>query len=163
KARGQKIVTELDGPQAFTALAETLANERTAQDFRCPEGTPAERLRRALGSDASLSGPADVAVLVRHALRTEDTRRRSEAGGLFRLPAIPLLGTSDLWGRVGINARPIGKWVELTAEPWKPSWLPGSRQRPVDESACAAYVDPPRRIFDGTGPPDDPFLGLFGF
>lgn len=156
-------MTELDGPQAFTALAEVLGNERGAEEFRCPEGTPAERLRRALGPDASLSSSADLAVLLRHALRTEDTRRRGGTVAMFRIPSGSPLDHPDLWRRVGVNARRSGLWVELTALPWKPSWLPGSEKRAVDESACAAYVDTPRRIFDTKGPPDDPFLGLFGY
>ena len=33
----------------------------------------------------------------------------------------------------------------------------------MDESVAAAYVDEPRRVFDRSGPGDDPFLDLFGF
>ncbi len=156
-------MTELDGPQAFTALAEVLGTERDAEDFRCPEGTPAERLRRALGPDTSLSAPADIAVLLRHALRAEDTRRRGDAMAMFRITSGSSLDQPDLWRRVGVNTRRAGQWVELTALSWKPGWLAGSERRAVDESACAAYVGTPRRIFDAKGPPDDPLLGLFGY
>lgn len=154
---------ELDGAEAFTALSDLLEAKKDAHRFRCADGTAAERLRRSFECNTIACSTADRAVLIRHALRAEDARRRTDSRATLRTAIGSALDHDELLDRCGLQVRRSGDWVSMTAEPWRPDWIPSSKYRAVDESVAAAYVDEPRRVFDCGGAADDPFLKLFGF
>lgn len=90
-------------------------------------GLPAfDRLLSALDGQSSFRPrtPLDMAVLVRHALRFEATRRSPEEV----VPRLDMVARANLpgpeqWQAVGVQSLLHGEGYALTARPWEPDWL----------------------------------------
>ena len=138
----------LAGSEAFSALSRAMRGEA---DFEMPFADPAfERLRvAAKKGDAS---PIDLAVLIRHALRYESLRRgwdvHFDTG---------LVEASDL-RKAGLIVKQIDQRCSVTAEPWRPDWLPEASVIATDEGAMRAKR---KRFFASDLVEGDPFLMQF--
>jgi ATP-dependent DNA helicase RecQ len=104
--------------------------------------TPEERLLRA-ASDPK-AGAADLAVLIRNALRAEQIAQRGEHE--IELPLTLVQRASSHLSEVSVTVRLDGERAYLKASPWRPAWLQDiasgvdgcalPKQRRIDE-ACA--------------------------
>jgi ATP-dependent DNA helicase RecQ len=99
-------------------------------------------------------GWADLAVLVRQALRTG--RQSGPELSMLKVPAEGRWPTGDQWREVGLSPVRHGPVFELRAQPWKPDWLDGG-----DLEVDSRVADGPHR--ENAAEPDgevmaDPFL-----
>jgi ATP-dependent DNA helicase RecQ len=136
----------LAGHEAFAKISRHLNGELSDEQFADP---PFERLSRALS--VGEASKLELAILVRHVLRHESLARAHDV----------YLDTDrfdfETLRRVGIEATQHKNGVSMRAAPWSPSWLDGSQDVPVDESAMrTAQI----RFHDET--PGDLFLSEFG-
>ncbi len=83
-------------------------------------------------------GWADLAVLVRQALRTG--RRPGSELSMLKVPAEGGWPTEDQWRKVGLSPVRHGPVFELQAKPWKPDWLNGG-----DLEVDSRVADAPHR------------------
>ncbi len=104
-----------------------------------------------------LVGPGDFAGLVRHVVRREEIRERSQV--TLELPSVEPWPSRTQWKSAGCDAAELpGDRFLVTAYPWQPAWLP----KPKDESPeHAAFGELPRREY--TALPGDGFLSVVGF
>lgn len=108
-------------------------------------------------------GAADVAVLLRQALRSDDERRRSSVpdaplptAASFDIPVTNLFPKSFDWAQYGLEARrsPKSGAVRISALPWAPAWL--------DSGGCAVDLDVAGETYcrDDNPVTGDPFLRM---
>ncbi len=128
-------------------------------DVKPPAELVTAHLRRlahclvSLREDPETVGWADLAVLVRQALRCG--KLAGPQGSRFRVPAEdPCWPTGAQWRQVGVIPRRTGDWFELRSEAWKPEWLDGG-QAGVDSIVVDA---PHRNVEAASNVPADPFL-----
>jgi hypothetical protein len=107
-------------------------------------------------------GDADIAVLLRQALRSNDESRRREGGydegplasAWLRVPFSPVFPATFEWSRYGLLPHTVdGQAVRLTALPWRPAWLEHVGEDGVDGDAAAEVL---RRGDESVA--GDPFL-----
>lgn len=139
-------MTSVAAEHPFEALRAFLAGH----DVSAPQGAPPpiSRLFRALG-DKSAS-PLDLAVLFRHALRSE--------GGALRVPSVAGMPSAEHWAAVGVAATRFGEAFSVEGLPWSPAWLPDVPSDGVAGTATRAI----RRRHDDPATAD-PFLATFGY
>jgi ATP-dependent DNA helicase RecQ len=139
----------LEGSEAFAALARALRGE---QSLETHFADPAfERLRIAVrNQDAS---PVDLAVLIRHALRYESLERGWDVNIDTDLVDAVYLR------KAGLNVNQTDQRCSMTAEPWRPRWLPDAAVVASDEGAMRAER---KRFHTEDVIEGDPFLVQFG-
>jgi ATP-dependent DNA helicase RecQ len=143
---------ELTDHDAFEALARLLANE-DSPPWR--SSAPAfDRLRAALSDSNSVATSADLAVLLRQALRYEYARRGHQVSPLVHVRHIALAKFSR-WEQFGLAAtREPGGW-RVSSHAWRPVWLQCPALLGVEDEASGEAV---RRKFGGLDCEGDPFL-----
>jgi ATP-dependent DNA helicase RecQ len=139
----------------FLWLRETLRGGSSAdppEGMTTPQGRLVGSLRR-LGSGTV--GPADLAVLVRHVLRSQDEALGEEGTHTLVVPRSASWPTPGAWRACGIEAEESGEaLLRLRARRWLPGWLADERHPPE----LPAFSGARRRNFRPV--PGDPFLGL---
>jgi ATP-dependent DNA helicase RecQ len=148
---------KLAGAEAFEALRGLLAG-LPQEDWRASTEPSIDRLRTALGEEASHASELDLAVLLRQALRREDARRSYEVSPRIDVKHPRLSGFKN-WRNVGIVGDPIAGGWRVTAEAWQPEWLETRGALGVDDIAAGESV---RRSFNGQDCDGDPFLAAIG-
>lgn len=142
----------------FQAIADWLRNGAkeglNEQDF---SEACHRRLIRAFQKPETL-GVGDVAALIRHVLRRE---MEIQEGGSpsIRIPRQkPFPKKRETWERSGISIlREEQDFFVISAEPWKPEWLPQAEQ---ESPEAPLFREKERRNQDPV--PGDPFLAEFG-
>jgi len=139
----------LEGSEAFAELARAL---RRGADFDIPFADPPfERLREAIKNQAT--NPSDLAVLIRHALRYESLQRG------WGVNFVTDLVDAEHLRKAGLSVNQTDQLCSVTAEPWRPDWLPGASVVPADEGAMRAER---KRFYADDLVKGDPFLSQFG-
>jgi ATP-dependent DNA helicase RecQ len=110
------------------------------------------------------AGWADIAVLVRQALRVGDAGGVGLGSTTLTVPGPRVDGlrrwpSAEQWRQVGVEAAAAGDHYHLLARPWKPDWLP--TEQPVDERvSLAPHIAGSKRTQGSVV--SDPFLrGVF--
>ncbi len=102
-------------------------------------------------------GPADLAVLTRHALRREQ-EKQAGVSPILTVPRAAPWPSPAAWDQFGIDiVNESAHSIHLRARTWTPGWLPEAACYPVDGPAAAADT---RRDY-GESLPGDPFLHPF--
>lgn len=127
------------------------------------EVSGAERLSAALrmASCDGVTGAADIAVLIRHVIRSSDEVRgglHSEgptwASSWLDMTVSRLLPRAFDWAAFGLEAQDLDDaHYRLRATPWRPTWMPMPDEMSVDGDACRELV-----CRDDESVPGDPFL-----
>jgi superfamily II DNA/RNA helicase len=149
-------VVEQAVPVPTEALQRLVDGE--AQDVSLRDPSVLRRLQEALADPGAAA--LDLAVLLRHALRWQSLQPDWREHGQLASVIVPIGARwpeEALWRRLGVETEPHGQGLRLVAHPWRPSWLPGTKERAVDAAAAAAL---PRRPHQSV--PGDPFLRRFG-
>lgn len=147
---------KLDGHDAFAALTSMLAGaEGPAWTALAPS---VERLRVALTETPQCASAIDLAVLLRQALRFEYARR-SYAVSPTVFVAHGRMADFESWDRLGMRATMAPGGRQVTALPWRPSWLSELGEHGVDAFAASEIV---RREFNIRNSEGDPFLVSVG-
>ena len=137
----------VEGAVAFRILARHLSGEDVDANHKV---APFKRLADALTEPQTTD--ADVASLLRHALRYETLRQ----GNLVSLPSPRRFG-DDLAVQFGLLQT---EGHEYVASPWRPSWLDRGGKDSVDEVAMLA---PRKRFHPDERVAGDPYLKSFGY
>ena len=137
----------VDGAAAFRLLARQIRGEDV--DAIHDVG-PFKRLADALKEQQTTD--ADVASLLRHALRYESLRQDNTVS----LPS-PRRFDDGLPAQFGLFQT---EGHEYLAHPWQPSWLDRGREDSVD---AAAMLAPRKRFYPDERVAGDPYLELFGY
>lgn len=144
---------ELDGHSAFAALTRLLDNVDDGGAWSA-HSRSLDRLRVALTETPQRASTLDLVVLLRQALRYEDARRGNVAPPTV-LVAHPSFDGFNKWDLVGLRATPLVGGTNLSALPWRPSWLVQHDSHGVDGFAVSETVC---REFNTAGCEGDPFL-----
>ena len=137
------------------------------------EITPNDRLSSALhASTVGRAGAADVAVLIRQVLRSDDAARRVTEADLsgdadttahmplawIDIPFCELFPSDFNWSRYGLRSQTsVGKEVaRVRAEPWTAAWLQPVDGHPIDEDV--SVLEEVRRVESVRGDPFLPFI-----
>ena len=137
------------------------------------EITPNDRLSSALlASTGSRAGAADIAVLIRQVLRSDDAARRVTEAHLsgvaettanipsawIDIPICELFPRDFNWSQYGLRSQVnAGKEVaRVRAEPWTAAWLQPVDGHPIDEDVSA--LEEVRRVESVRGDPFLPFI-----
>jgi superfamily II DNA/RNA helicase len=148
---------ELDGHSAFAALTRLLNNADEGRDWRA-NSPSLDRLRIALTNTPQRASTLDLAVLLRQALRYEHARRGNMASPTMQV-AHSLFNGFNKWDLVGLSAAPVAEGSNVTALPWRPSWLMQHDSHGVDGFAASEIIC---REFNTAGCEGDPFLSSVG-
>lgn len=144
-------------------MIDVFEAKRQLQSWAAGTLTSAEdRLGAALltAPSTGASGAADIAVLVRQALRTYDELRRTSAFDASEMalasvevPVTNLFPVTFDWAHYGLHSIVLGPaFVRVSADPWTPKWL-DTAQGPVDGDVAAEVGC---RVNESVG--GDPFL-----
>lgn len=141
----------------FALLHELVTGQRTHDETAFTEACH-RRLVRALTRFESIRpGPADLAVLTRHALRREQ-EKQAGVSPTFTVPKVQPWPSPTAWESYGMDVvNESATSLHLRSRPWSPHWLPDAGEWPVDSPAAAAEL---RRDY-GEPLPGDPFLHPF--
>lgn len=118
---------------------------------------PHRRLSDAL-VDAALGrsdqvGPMDLTSLIRHTLRAQTLTTRLEAS--LTVPTESPWPTERQWQLAGCTTSGAGVGLlQVSALPWRPTWLEGARIQAPAEAASQAGYGSPRRRLDSHSDPD---------
>lgn len=142
----------------FQAIADWLRNGAkeglNEQDF---SEACHQRLIRAFQKPETL-GAGDVAALVRHVLRREMEDQRGGSPSIRVPRQKPFPTKREIWERSGMTIlREEQDFFVISAEPWKPEWLPQAEQESPEAPLFGEEI---RRNQDPV--PGDPFLAEFG-
>lgn len=122
----------------YAHLRTSLLNREITPDTT---GNPIfDRLLRAMSQQKSYRSRTklDLAVLIRHALRHEATRRDAkDTSPLLEIPHFEGMPDPKQWRAVSITAHKGEQGECLTSLPWKPDWLLPNEE-PADEKAARA-------------------------
>jgi len=114
-----------------------------------------QRLINALNA-RRMRSPADIACLVRHALRREDQLQGGET--FIKVPRTFPYPDREIWQKSGIKIVSEGSnYYLISARAWQPEWLDLADQYPPEASAFKETV---RRNYDPV--PGEAFLNLVG-
>jgi ATP-dependent DNA helicase RecQ len=117
-------------------------------------GETSSRSNRLVAALASVppketAGSADIAVLLRQALRSSDeSRRLRQSDGAqpwvpswLEVPACPLFPPTFEWAKYGLLPYAASdRGIRLSAEPWRPVWLSSFGGEGVDRDVAAAVL-----------------------
>lgn len=127
-------------PAHFAFLKKALTGQQPACSYELPP--PFQRLIHAAEGEKSYSPrtATDLAVLLRHALRYEGTRRQAtDAPPRLTVPGDVASLSRESWSTFGLHLEGNCKSPTLTASPWFPQWI-DAKGTAIDESAAKAQL-----------------------
>lgn len=138
---------------SFAALKEFILTGNIPSDLSFEASH--QRLINAINA-RKMRSPADIACLVRHALRREDQLLGGET--FIKVPRTFPYPDREIWQKSGIKIVSEGSdYYLVSARAWQPEWLDLADQYPPEASAFKETI---RRNYDPV--PGDPFLNLVG-
>jgi ATP-dependent DNA helicase RecQ len=147
-----EIEMALTGARAFSVVRHALSGEVVEESPVLSE--PAfTRLLSALQGTQARPSPLDLAVLIRHVLRHHAMQQEGGEAVRTFVHAGDGWPTEQQWRQVGIDVQPAADGFWLSAQPWRPTWMPDVGADGVDGTAAQAAE---RRALQAT--PGDPFL-----